>query len=322
MQSSLARPRFWQLLIFFGLMLLLAPPLVGQLPRSSANHPAENTGTVPTEPGSWQPTFYAFNNSMRGKGMSMKEQVALLVELGFDGYEGHSMDELPEMVKLLDVAKLKMPTLYFKVDIDNTEQPFDPRIKEYLQTHLKDRGIILTVHLHSKKFGRSDPAGDVVAVPILRKLADLAHENGAKVAVYPHARFWAESHDDGIRLSMKVNRRNFGACFNLCHWLYLEGEADLAKRLDALAPYLMSVSICSADGGPKMEKPNWKKLIQPLDRGSFDNQKLLLELRKRGYGGPIGLQTYGIAELPRKHLKRSIGHWHRIKPKAATSAGN
>ena len=261
----------------------------------------------------WHPTFYAFNNSMRGKGMSMQEQVELLVDLGFDGYEGHSMDELPQMIKLLDAAKLKMPTLYFKVDIDNVEQPYDPRIEEYLKTHLKDRGTILTVHLHSKKFGKSDPKGDVAAVPILRKLADLAFDYGAQVAVYPHARFWAESHDDAIRLSKKVNRRNFGACFNLCHWLYLEGETDLVKQLNALAPYLMSVSICGSQGGPKMEKPNWKKLIQPLDKGTFDNQNLIRQLRKRGYRGPFGLQTYGIAEDPRDHLKRSIARWLELR---------
>lgn len=257
--------------------------------------------------------FYAFNNSMRGKGLSLEEQIALLVDLGFDGYEGHSMDELPEMAKALDAAGLKMTTLYFKVDIDNAEQPYDPRIEKYLQTFLKDRGIILTVHLHSKKFGRSDPKGDKLAVPILRKLADLAHEHGAKVAVYPHARFWAESIDDGIRLSKKVNRRNFGGAFNLCHWLYLEGDVNLGKRLDAIAPYLMSVSICGADGGPKMEQADWKKLIQPLDKGSFDNQKLVQEVLKRGYRGPIGLQTYGISDPPREHLKRSITAWKSMQ---------
>jgi sugar phosphate isomerase/epimerase len=313
MTLTLAQMRFTQL-SHLGLQLLAcllalalaAPAMIRQQP---APVPSGETSAPPAKA---QPTFYAFNNSMRSKGMSTAEQVALLRKLGFDGYEGHSMDELPQLAKALDQAGLKMPTLYFKVDIDNAEQPYDPRIERYLQTFLKDRGIILTIHLHSNKFGRSDAKGDDVAVPILRKLADLAHEHGAQVAVYPHARFWAESIDDGIRLSKKVNRRNFGGCFNLCHWLYLEGDVNLGKRLDAIAPYLMSVSICGADGGPKMEKPDWKRLIQPLDQGSFDNQKLLRELQKRGYCGPIGLQTYGIAEEPSKHLKRSMEEWTRI----------
>ena len=306
MNMHLLTPRFSlaRLGIYLAALALWAVAAVGQQ--------AGTQSLAKTSDHAWSPTFYAFNNSMRGKGLSMEEQVLLLAELGFDGYEGHSMDELPQMIKLLDVAKLKMPTLYFKVDIDNAEQPYDPRIEEYLKTHLKDRGIILTVHLHSKKFSRSDPKGDAVAVPILRKLAALAFDHGAQVAVYPHARFWAEHHDDAIRLSKKVNRRNFGACFNLCHWLCLEGQADLPKRLDGLAPYLMSVSICGADGGPKMEKPNWKKLIQPLDQGSFDNQKLLQELHKRGYRGPIGLQTYGIPEPPKQHLKRSMVVWKQF----------
>jgi len=255
------------------------------------------------------PTFYAFNNSMRGKGLELNEQIGLLSELGFDGYEGHSMEELPKLVKALDKADLKMPTIYFQVDIDNAEQPYDPRIKEYLQTFLQGRGVILTVHMHSQKFKPSDPAGDEFAVPILQRLADLAHEHGAKVAVYHHANQWTESINDGIRLSKKVNRRNLGACFNLCHWLFLEGEVDLAKRLDAIAPYLMSVSICGADSGAEAKGSKWNKLIQPLDQGSFNNLNLLQEIFRRGYRGPVGLQCYGISRQPREHLQRSMKVW-------------
>jgi sugar phosphate isomerase/epimerase len=254
--------------------------------------------------------FYAFNNSMRGKQPSdPAAQAGLLAELGYDGIEGYSLDELPRLAEEMHKRELKVATIYFKVDIDAKDSPYDQRIVGYLRTFLKDRGVILTVHLHSKRFKSSDPAGDAVAVPILRELADLAHAHGAKVAVYNHVSFWAESIDDGIRLSKKVNRRNFGAAFNLCHWLALEGETDLGKRLDAIAPYLLSVTLCGADGGPGAKGASWDKLIQPLDQGSFDNLALLKAVVKRGYTGPIGLQCYNIRLPARDHLTRSIQAW-------------
>lgn len=258
--------------------------------------------------------FYAFNNSMRGKQPSdPAAQAELLAELGYDGIEGYSLDELPRLAKEMHRRELELSTIYFKVDIDAEGKAYDQRIVEYLQTFLKDRGVILTVHLHSKQFESSDPEGDVVAVPILRELADIAHANGAKVAVYNHVNFWAESIDDGIRLSKKVNRRNFGAAFNLCHWLALEGETDMDKRLDAIAPYLLSVTLCGADGGPGAKGASWDKLIQPLDQGSFDNLAFLREVVRRGYTGPIGLQCYNISLPARDHLSRSIQAWSAMK---------
>jgi sugar phosphate isomerase/epimerase len=239
----------------------------------------------------------------------------LLAELGFDGLEGHSMDELPQLVAELHKRKLQLSTIYFQVDIDVKENAYDQRIENYLETFLQNTGVILTVHLHSKIFGPSDPKGDLHAVPILQKLADLAHKNGASVAIYHHVSFWAESIDDGIRLAKKVNRRNLGAAFNLCHWLSLEGEVDMNKRLDVISPYLMSVTLCGADGGTTAKGSSWNKLIQPLDQGSFDNLAFLREIIKRGYCGPIGLQCYNISLPPKEHLNRSIQTWRSFRKK-------
>ena len=278
---------------------------------------AEATGQVKgteAHPRGLENPFYAFNNSMRGKQPSdPAAQAGLLAELGYDGIEGYSLDELPRLAEEIHKRELKIATIYFKVDIDASDKPYDERIVEYLKTFLKDRGVILTVHLHSGRFKSSDPEGDAFAVPILRELADLAHLYGAKVAVYNHVNFWAESIDDGIRLSKKVNRRNFGAAFNLCHWLFLEGEKDLGKRLDDITPYLLSVTICGADGGPGAKGAGWDKLIRPLDQGSFDNLALLKEVVRRGYTGPIGLQCYNISLPAREHLTRSIRAWSTFK---------
>jgi sugar phosphate isomerase/epimerase len=50
-------------------------------------------------------------------------------------------------------------------------------------------------------------------------------------------------------------------------------------------------------------------LIQPLDRGDFDNPRLLRVLRDIGYTGPIGLMCYGIQGDARQHLERSMQVW-------------
>lgn len=263
--------------------------------------------------------FYAFNNSMRGKGPTdPAEQAALLAELGYQGFEGYDLDVLPELAAELHARDLEVSTIYFRVDIDAEEDPYDPRIAQYLETFLHGRGVILTVHLHSQRCKPSDPAGDERAVPILRRLADLAHTHGAQVAVYNHVNFWAESIDDGIRLSRKVNRRNFGAAFNLCHWLQLEGDHQLEKRLDDIMPYLFVVTLCGAEGGPDAKGAGWDKLIQPLDQGSFDNYGFLRAVRERGYEGPVGLQCYNIALPARQQLTRSMAAWRDIQRRLGT----
>lgn len=50
-------------------------------------------------------------------------------------------------------------------------------------------------------------------------------------------------------------------------------------------------------------------LIQPLDRGDFDNRQLLATLREAGYRGPIGLMCYGVPGDAQEHLARSMKVW-------------
>ena len=305
--------------LLLGLLLVSLPVLLaGELMASATGGLTQARKTDANDEG-LKNSFYAFNNSMRGKQPSdPAAQAALLAELGYDGMEGYALDELPRLAEELHQRKLKVSTIYFKVDIDATEAPYDPRIAKYLETFLKDRGVILTVHLHSKRFRPSDPAGDKYAVPILRGLADLAHAHGAKAAVYNHVTFWAESLADGIRLSKKVNRRNFGAAFNLCHWLSLEGETDLAGRLDEIMPYLLSVTLCGAEGGPGAKGASWSRLIQPLDQGSFDNLAFLRQVVSRGYRGPIGLQCYNIPLPAREQLTKSMRAWRGFRQRFCT----
>ena len=49
--------------------------------------------------------------------------------------------------------------------------------------------------------------------------------------------------------SKKVDRKNVGVGFNLCHFLNLNDEKKMEQRLSEAMPYLFSVSINGADGG-------------------------------------------------------------------------
>lgn len=54
-------------------------------------------------------------------------------------------------------------------------------------------------------------------------------------------------------------------------------------------------------------------LIQPLDSGSFDLERLLKALRAIDYSGPIGLQHFGIGGDARGNLQRSMKAWRKLQ---------
>ena len=55
------------------------------------------------------------------------------------------------------------------------------------------------------------------AEEIVREVAAMAEEAGLRVALYPHHGFWVERVEDAVRIAKKVNSKNLGVTFNLCH---------------------------------------------------------------------------------------------------------
>jgi hypothetical protein len=76
-------------------------------------------------------------------------------------------------------------------------------------------------------------------------------------------------------------------------------------------PYLLTVSINGADSGDTQHM-TWSRLIQTLDRGSFDVSRVLKTLDRMGFTGSVGLQCYAIPGDPRGNLKRSIEAWRDL----------
>lgn len=260
------------------------------------------------------PAFFAFKNSMESGGPdNVEDQVKILDELGFDGFDNRDLNDLEAALQALDRHGLKLFTIYFTVRIDLDETPYNPRLPELLPL-LKDRGTVLWCNTHSKQYRPSDPAGDERAVNIFREIADLAAPYGVRVAPYPHINLWVESPEDTARLADKVDRPNFGTSFNLYHWNVLgDKKAPLEAVARRLAPRMFVMSI---------NGPHGPHNIGPLEETELDMYETVLKtFRNAGYRGPVGLQCYLISGDPRIHLGQSMAVWRELKERFSKAAG-
>ena len=140
----------------------------------------------------------------------------------------------------------------------------------------------------------------------------MAGESGLRVALYPHVGFYVARVEDAVRVVEKVDRKNVGVTFNLCHWLKLDEVKSMLPLMKLAMPRLLVVTINGAD-----PEGGWDRVIQTLDRGSFDTYKFLKTLRQLGYTGPIGLQCYGIKGDARENLTRSMAAWRKLSARIA-----
>jgi sugar phosphate isomerase/epimerase len=261
---------------------------------------------VASEPSSSKTNaFFAFCiDTHDARKRNLEQQAALLKELGYDGVGHLWLDNIPERLKTLDAAGLKLFQITMTVDITPGKQAYDPKLKEVMPL-LKGRGVQFVLLMNGLK--PSDPAGDVRAVEIIREMASLARDSGAQVLLYPHSYLWMERIEDAVRVADKVDRPNVGVMFNLCHWLRVSKDRNYKPLLAQAMPRLWAVSISGADEFD--DKPGWAHYIQPLGRGSFDMLAFLKTLRQLGYTGPIGLQCYGIQGDVRDPLAESMKAW-------------
>jgi sugar phosphate isomerase/epimerase len=257
--------------------------------------------------------FFAMNFAMHdARYAAPAAQAELLKELGYDGsaYLGDPAG-LVKAIQVLDANGLRTFTAYLYPNADISVDPgspkYDPRIKDMLAA-LKGRDTLLVICFVSRQYACSSPEGDDRAVEVAREIADHAQRVGARVAIYPHVGYWAETVGDAVRIAQKANRRNLGVCFNLFHWLKTDPERKLKPTIDLALPYLFLVTICgfTRDGS-----------IETLDRGLFDVYPLLKTLQESGYAGPIGLQCVGLGGDPRENLRRSMEAWRKLSARLA-----
>jgi len=260
----------------------------------------------PAAEAAWAPKLYAFCvETPHPKPRSLPEQAKMLRELGFDGV-AHPLwldENLDKNLRTLDEAGLKVYMLYLTVNVNPKAQPYDPRAAEAIRK-LKGRPVTICVLLQGLKPG--DPQGMEPAVKALRQLGDLAAASGLRISIYHHTGDWTASLLDAIEVAKQANHPAVGVNFNLCHWLMVDGDKDFRPVLRENAAKVFVVTI----NGAKLGSKTWTNgLIQPLDRGDFDNRQLLALLGEIGYRGPIGLMCYGIPDEARDHLQRSMKVW-------------
>jgi len=250
--------------------------------------------------------FFAFcMDTHDSEKRTLREQAALLAELGYDGAGHLWLDGIEERLRTLDEFKLKLFQVYLRVSLAPEKEPYDPRLKDVLPL-LKGRDVMLALLIAGMPPSAS--AGDSKAVQVVREMADMASEHDVRIALYPHVGDWLERVEDGVRVARKVDRPNVGVMFNLCHWLKLDDEENLKPLLVSAMPYLFAVSINGTDSAAEI-RAGTGQWIQPLDAGSFDMRAFLQRLGNLGYQGPVGLQCWGIGGDARDHLARSMAAW-------------
>jgi sugar phosphate isomerase/epimerase len=197
-------------------------------------------------------------------------------------------------------------------NLDPDQPAYDPALPQVIK-RLRGRETFLWLYVRSGKFKPSSSDGDRQAVKVVGELADLCEQSGIRIALYPHTGFYVQRVEDAVRVAEKVDRKNVGVTFNLCHWLKVDGPKNMKTKMEQALPHLFLVTINGADS----DGQNWDRLIQPLDRGSFDVYVFVKTLRDLGYTGPIGLQCYAVPGDKYENLKRSVEAWRKLRERMA-----
>ncbi|MDF9799894.1 sugar phosphate isomerase/epimerase [Catalinimonas alkaloidigena] len=269
--------------------------------------------------------FFVFNNGLKDAQYDSPEaQVQLLLDNGYDGMEKEGLENFEEVLNELHENDLKLFTIYINVNLDNPEQPYDPRLEEVFQK-IQGTGAMPWLYVTGKQHPSSSPEYDQIAIPILQQIADMAQQYGTKVMLYPHMYYWVECIEDAMRVAAKVDRPNLGYTFNLCHFLAHKNRegVDPVQAYPLLAkqsmPRLFAISVNGADIHASDPDNIWQSYIQPLGEGNFDTYQFVKTFVDLGFNGPVGLQCYNIKEDKAVHLQKSMQSWRKYQQRMSSS---
>ena len=248
--------------------------------------------------------FFAFQNGVRFA--SHEDAAKALAKFGYDGIGSASFPrdgDIPSLVKTYQTHGLKVFSFYTGGRL--TEQGGEPAAGLYEAIpQLNGSSITLEVYLQ----GNRTIDQDEKAVKWIRDLSDRAAQSGLQIVLYPHTNFYIETIGDAVRVAKKVDRDNVGVMFNLCHFLKIEPGSDLRSALLEAKPLLRQVSVSGADEGGT----DWRTLIQPVGKGSYDMTPLLQALREIEFTGPIGAQCFNIQGDSKVFLKQTAEAWKAL----------
>lgn len=261
-----------------------------------------------------RPSFFVFDNGVgRGK-WTPEQQATTLKELGYDAisYNFTNPENLANWQRECGKLGIKITAVYLNTTIDSL-RPFDPRFKEAVKLLKGTDTIVWMTVLKPKTPGDHEAA----AVKNVQDIADLAAEQGVRVALYGHVGNYVETGMDSARIVKLAKRPNVGATLNLCHEFLSQKGAEIHESIKAMASKCLLVSINGVDVANK-------NYITRLDQGDYDIVAYLGKLRAAGYRGPIGLQCYNVPGDTRDNLAANIATWRAIagqlEEKSATAA--
>jgi sugar phosphate isomerase/epimerase len=261
--------------------------------------------------------FFALHNIIRGDSTynTFDKQVEFVKNAGFEGIEINQIESFDGMKMALDKYKFKGSYFYVKLKLG---QPIDTRLESAIRA-LKGTKTIIAPYIltDNSLYNARSPEGDAEAIRLLKKISFLSKNAGLEVAIYPHFSFYIERTDHALELAKKVNSKNLGLSFNLCHWLAttsLTERDNLKRHMKELKPYLKLMTICGANDIISQKKSIFDDYILPLGTGSFDTYGFLKFMVKEvKYKKPIGVQCYNIKGNKAQLIQNTMTVWKDYK---------
>jgi len=261
--------------------------------------------------------FFALHNIIRGDSTynTFDKQVEFVKNAGFEGIEINQIESFDGMKMALDKYKFKGSYFYVKLKLG---QPIDTRLESAIRA-LKGTKTIIAPYIltDNSLYNARSPEGDAEAIRLLKKISFLSKNAGLEVAIYPHFSFYIERTDHALELAKKVNSKNLGLSFNLCHWLAttsLTERDNLKGHMKELKPYLKLMTICGANDIISQKKSIFDDYILPLGTGSFDTYGFLKFMVKEvKYKKPIGVQCYNIKGNKAQLIQNTMTVWKDYK---------
>ena len=242
--------------------------------------------------------LYVFDNGLGRGEVTVEQQTQLAKRTGYAGVFYAMPGNTPQFLAAHKKAGLHLLGIYTGMNLSDPKPGYDPTLPAAIE-QLKGTGAIIGFNVNGKAAN-----GDELAANTIREVADMAAKSGLRVAIYPHYGMHVARPEDALRIIEKVQRPNVGLVFNLCHWLRSGDEPNLDLRLKPVMPHLYLVTISGSE-----HDGDWDRLIQTLDKGSYDVKGFVRKLETAGYKGPMLLQHYNITGDREQNLLASMKAW-------------
>ncbi len=259
--------------------------------------------------------FFVLHNIIRGDSTydTFNKQVALVKSAGYNGIEINGEESFEGMKAALEKNRFKASYLYAKITLD--EPYMDSRMEDFIRQLKGSKTIIAPYIISNRSFPPGSRGADTLVIRILKQLSKWANASGLQVAIYPHNGYYVARTDHAMSLTKKVDQKNLGLSFNLCHWLAATTRPErstLQNHLLELRPYLKMITICGANDTITQKTNIWDDYILPLGTGSFDTYGLVKYCVKNlNLQVPVGIQCYNIKTNKYNLVMNTMEVWKR-----------